>query len=247
MIHLRKFNESLSISKEEVVDFLIKYTPFQQRKNPELRRGRIEISFTIKSDGLVEFYGISLDPALGLPIYDYPGLELPFKHNLIGPAIVTRCGIKNLKNFPDTCADITLMDCKNLTSLEGGPKSLNSLEIMSSHVGVAPINLYETGGWFAENLNLITIPDIQGTEVNFFNDITRYNDRRFENIKFSIPIFNILKLFCVKKNGITNFFESVKDYDYIRGNKVIKPLFEQTCREYDIRMPRKIESYTWLE
>lgn len=244
MKHLKNFNET--ISKRDVVDFLMNYTLYAVSER-ESRREYIESAVSINNDGSVK-----IDSASTLTFSNFPGKELPFKFDITGALYFAECGIENFNNFPDKSIHITISNCKSLTTLEGGPKSLQTLEFRASKY--APTNLYNTGGWFPPNLGVVLYENFSENRMRatFHNDDVLkphlYQDHRslfLENLP--IPFMNILKLFCLKTNGVTNFFESVKDYDYIRGNQIIKPLFKQACREYGLIMPTKIDSYTWLQ
>jgi hypothetical protein len=58
---------------------------------------------------------------------------------------------------------------------------------------------------------------------------------------FSNPIYTLYKLF----NNYKDFMDSL-DFDYIRGNKIIKSFFKEACDEAGIDVPKSIDGYEYI-
>jgi len=58
---------------------------------------------------------------------------------------------------------------------------------------------------------------------------------------FSNPIYTLYKLF----NNYKDFMDSL-DFDYIRGNKIIKSFFKEACDEAGIEVPESIDGYEYI-
>lgn len=271
MKHLRKFNES--ISYDDVFDFIQRYFPYIRndiRQTPHARTVYREY-IIIEDDG-----SITLKHQLGrfnsILIDGYKSKELPFKFNVKDVVKLHDCDITNLKNLPSVCRTLILTDCPNLTSLEGSPTKFEDGGQQTYGTGKVRINstallarpkfptkLYNPN-WYPVGINSLGIDSgyeectnsIRYRMGKWREEMTVFTNsptdpKYLQGTIFPVPFFNIVKLFVVQENGLINFFESVKDYDYIRDNQIVKPLFDQACREYGLKMPEKIDSYTWLE
>jgi hypothetical protein len=117
-----------------------------------------------------------------------------------------------------------------LTTLEGGPKrvggdfncntnKLTTLEGSPSYVG---------GTFFCSNNKLTTLEGAPREVSGNFSCM--YN-----------PVHEIYRLFKNHKD----FMYSL-DFDYIRGNKIIKSFFKEACDEAGIDVPRYISGYEYI-
>lgn len=263
MKHLLKFNESIQ-DFDQIRKFIQSYFFKQQWVNLE------NDDFRINQDGSVDFFDIWN--------FHYRGLKLPFKINSIRSSSFTIQPIgdkskhmTNLENLPESInyisisslpiknlygslqniQSLTLYDIPTLTSLEGGPDSINNLFIHDCQ------NLYTTGGWVPKNTDRrpvgISTRDPSTTQISWISDkdtpAMYINASRADSgppkyvpFVYTTPILNIWKHFKTS----FDFLESVKDYNYIRGNEINHRIFLQACVEYKINPPEKIEKYIFV-
>jgi hypothetical protein len=117
-----------------------------------------------------------------------------------------------------------------LTNLEGGPKEVgrtfNCSHNQITSLKGAPIKV---GGYFdCRDNKLITL---EGAPISV-SDIYCHDN----------PIWNIYKLFPDHKS----FIESL-DYNYLRGNDIVKRRFQEALDEFDIELPESIEGYDYIK
>lgn len=138
-----------------------------------------------------------------------------------GKLNIIQTGIKNLVGSPRSVLGVTQIETlPALTSLQGGP------DLIQGDIFIADCrNLFETGGWN---------PMVNG-------DVNKSSDN------YKTPLVELMCVFQdVKATDYYPFFESVALYDYIRGNTVNKKIFEQACRDYEVRMPSELINYIWV-
>ena len=122
-------------------------------------------------------------------------------------------------------------DCSDnkLTTLEGAPR--------------------EVGGAFNCRYNQLTTLEGSPREVgrdfdcdnNKLTTLEGQPERAGTFYFFSNPVYNIYELF----NNHKEFMDSL-DWDYIRGNKIVKSRFIDACEEAGIEVPKYIKGYEYI-
>jgi hypothetical protein len=125
-------------------------------------------------------------------------------------------------------------DWNQLTSLLGAPKYLDG-DFDCSHNRLESLMSMPVGLKFIDcDTNNISSPEgIKSAKLFKFD----------EN-----PIYSIYRLFSMfdDEKMASSFIESM-DYNYIRGNNIVRSRFLEMCEEYDIkRIPHNIQCYNWI-
>ena len=198
------------------------------------KKYRIE-NYTINPDGSVDVDGnVNLSFS---HLFDFPvvgGLQLtklPLKFGRVSGSFL--CDGNKLTTLEGSPSYIGRdFSCKNnkLTTLEGGPRE----------VGFS---------FFCQHNQLTTLkgsPEIVGGDFYCgYNQLTTLEgaprEVRFEFSFRDNPVYQIYELF--KKRKV--FMDSL-DWDYIRGNKIVKSRFEEACAEAGIEVPESIKGYEYI-
>lgn len=125
-----------------------------------------------------------------------------------------------------------------LTSLEGSPKVVDgvfscSMNQLTSLVGGPE----EVGGFYCHSNELVSI---EGCPKIIVDDTAQFHLGEFDIS--NNPIDSIYSIFrdkagrpySIEYNQSTKDFISSMDYNYLRGNNIIKSRFKEMCLEYDI-------------
>ena len=126
-------------------------------------------------------------------------------------------------------------DWNELVSLEGAPEYLD-YDLDCSN------NKLETLSGMPIGLRFIDCAsnNIASTEGIKKSKLFRFQDN---------PIYVIYRLFCSYDRSYyqsaSDFMDSL-DYNYIRGNSIVKSRFSEVCDEYGIKMPNELYHYSWI-
>jgi len=181
-------------------------------------------NYTINPDGSVDVDGhVSLS--------NYRFAKLPLKFGRVSG--VFDCGLNKLTTLEGSPREVGLtFDCSvnKLTTLEGAPEMVgrhfNCYDNQLTTLEGAP---REVGGAFdCKNNQLTTLKGAPERIGQSF--LCRSN-----------PVFNIYELFKSHKD----FMDSL-DWDYIRGNKIVKSRFIDACEETEIEVPKSIKGYKYI-
>jgi hypothetical protein len=117
-----------------------------------------------------------------------------------------------------------------LTTLEGAPESVGgTFDCFNNQLTTLEGAPREVGrDFYCDNNQLTTLkgePREVGGNFYFYNN----------------PIYTLYKLF----NNYKDFMYSL-DFDYIRGNKIIKSFFKEACDEAGIDVPKSISGYEYI-
>jgi hypothetical protein len=181
-------------------------------------------NYTINPDGSVDVDG-------DVSLSNYRFVKLPLKFGRVSGYF--DCSLNKLSTLEGSPREVDgdfLCYNNQLTTLEGAPREvggnfycqanrLTTLEGSPERV---------RGDFFCRSNQLTTL---KGTP----SYIGSYFDFRFN------PVHNIYILFKDKKN----FMESL-DWDYIRGNKIVKSRFIDACEEAEIEVPESIKGYEYI-
>lgn len=119
-----------------------------------------------------------------------------------------------------------------LTSLKGCPETVNGhLEVDNNNLtNLEGCAKYIKGSLICPKNNII---DVQGAPIEIEGD-TMYCS--------SNPINEIYGFY----RSYSKFIKSINDYNYIRGNKIIKDRFEEALNEMNIVAPEKLFYYLYI-
>lgn len=194
-------------------------------------------NYSIKEDGVIDVHEsifLELNP---------DETELPFKFGIIdGSFNCSYCNIKTLKNFPNIVTnEFTLMNNKNLTSLEGCPQECESFNVTNnkSLTNLENCSLKKTNNLNLTNNSLENLYGLEKIEINGHIYINKNNltslkglpeiingnlDLSDNNLIDLNDISNTVKGFInLKKNKITsleNFPSNVSGSIFISHNKI---------------------------
>jgi hypothetical protein len=116
-----------------------------------------------------------------------------------------------------------------LTTLEGAPKMVGgTFDCCNNQLTTLEGAPREVGRDFYCDNNKLTTLEGEPERVGAF-------------YFFSNPIYTLYKLF----NNYKDFMDSL-DWNYIRGNKIIKSRFIDACEEAGIEVPESIEGYEYI-
>jgi hypothetical protein len=179
---------------------------------------------TLNSDGSVD-----VDGNVDLSSMDLT--EIPLKFGRVGGYFY--CSNNKLTTLKGSPREVGgNFNCINnqLKTLEGGPREVG-VSFYCSHNQLTTLEgapHYVGRSFDCSNNQLTTLkgaPEIFGGYFDCDNN----------------PVYKIYRLFKDKKE----FLDSL-DWDYIRGNNIVRSRFEEACEEVGIEMPESIEGYEYI-
>ena len=181
-------------------------------------------NYTINSDGSVD-----VDGHVNLSNYGFA--KLPLKFGRVSG--VFDCGLNKLTTLEGSPRKVGgTLDCSynKLTTLEGAPEMVDRhFNCENNYLTTLEGAPREVGGVFScKNNQLTTLEGAPERVGESF--LCRSN-----------PVFNIYELFKNHKD----FMDSL-DWDYIRGNKIVKSRFIDACEEAGIEVPKYIKGYEYI-
>ena len=187
------------------------------------KKYRIE-NYTINPDGSVD-----VDGAVHLSNMDLT--EIPLKFGRVSEYFdCSDNKLTTLEGSPSYVGRDFLCYRNRLTTLEGAPIEVGGgFYCQANRLDTLEGTLKRVGGPFYCGMNklftLKGVPEIFGGAFSFSSN----------------PVYEIYELF----NNHKEFMDSL-DWDYIRGNKIIKSRFEEACEEVGIEVPESIEGYEYI-
>ena len=138
--------------------------------------------------------------------------------------------LTTLEGSPSYVGGTFFCSYNKLTTLEGAPESVGgNFHCSDNQLITLEGGPKRVGGHFNCSDNQLTTleggPKRVGGNFIFVNN----------------PIYNLYKLF----NNYKDFMDSL-DFDYIRGNKIIKSFFKEACDEAGIDVPKSIDGYEYI-
>ena len=189
------------------------------------KKYRIE-NYTINPDGSVDVDGAVHLSNMGLT-------EIPLKFGRVSKYFdCSDNKLTTLEGSPSYVGRDFLCYRNRLTTLEGAPREVGrSFYCQENRLTTLEGTLKRVGeSFYCGNNKLFTlkgVPEIFG-ELYVFNC-------------YPNPVHGIYNLFYSYKD----FMDSL-DWDYIRGNKIVKSRFEEACEEAGIRVPKSIKGYEYI-
>jgi hypothetical protein len=187
------------------------------------KKYRIE-NYTINPDGSVD-----VDGAVHLSNMDLT--EIPLKFGRVSKYFdCSDNKLTTLEGSPREVVGDFLCYRNRLTTLEGAPREVGGgFYCQANRLDTLEGTLKRVGGPFYCGMNklftLKGVPEIFGGAFSFSSN----------------PVYNIYELF----NNHKEFMDSL-DWDYIRGNKIVKSRFIDACEEAGIEVPKYIKGYEYI-
>lgn len=199
--------------------------------------------------------------------------NLPIKFNNIdGSFFCNDCGLETLEGCPKIVKGRFNCDFNKLTTLKGGPEEAQEIYSCSYNrlKNLIGSPKYFNGEFHCNDNKLETLEGcpIQITEeLECSNNLLKSlegcpNDVPIINCQynqiylidglpeecqvvnaFENPIWDIMLLFSA---NYQEFKKSITDYNFIRGNKIIKSRFKEALDEYKINLPIQINGYEYI-
>ena len=202
-------------------------------------------NYTINTDG-------SIDGDGDVNLSGQGFIKLPLKFGRVGGNFYCHNNqLTSLEGCPQSVGGDFYCNDNQLTTLEGSPREVgrhfNCNDNQLTTLEGAP---REVGGHFNCNDNQLTTleggpREVGGSFYCYNNQLTTLEGGPREvggvfNCYYN-PVYAIYNLFKNHKE----FMDSL-DWDYIRGNKIVKSRFEEACEEAGIEVPESIEGYEYI-
>jgi hypothetical protein len=202
-------------------------------------------NYTINPDGSVDVDGSVI-------LSSYRFVKLPLKFGRVsGYFDCSDNQLTTLKGSPESVGGSFYCGYNQLTTLEGAPKMVGrDFYCDNNKLTTLKGSPERVGGSFLCRYNQLTTlegsPREVGRDFNCMNNqlTTLEGGPREVGRSFYCyrnPVYNIYELF----NNHKEFMDSL-DWDYIRGNKIVKSRFKDACEEAGIMVPKSIDGYKYI-